>query len=119
MVNAVDTSGGQIPLVQTSPDSITLHRIEDHELEVLMNITRPYSLGFGTMALGGFLGLLPSVLSILDRAAGGLSRADAVILLVAGGTLVGGLILGIFAVRALVDANKAIRRIRSRPKLPV
>lgn len=54
---AVRTTSPQIPLVQTSPDAITLHRIEEHELEAFMNIARPYSLAAATTAAGAFLGL--------------------------------------------------------------
>jgi hypothetical protein len=45
-----------IALLQTSPDAVTFHRIEDHELDALTNISRPLSLGVSTMALGTCLG---------------------------------------------------------------
>ncbi len=115
----VDTGAGKsIALVQTSPDLITLHRIEDHELEDLMNIARPYSLALSTMSLGAFLGLLPSVLTVFDRAPGGLGSTDLIIVIVAGACIAAGAISGAYAVKGLLDADRAIKRIRARPTTP-
>lgn len=110
--------GNTIPVVQTSPEEITLHRIEDRELETMMGISRPYALAFGTMSVGAFLGLLPSVLAIWGRADAGLSNVDLMILMIAGGSLVAAAVLCGYAIRALVDANKALNKVRCRPKTP-
>src|SRR4051794_14807799 len=118
MMAAKRSSATQIPLMQTSPDVITLHRVEDHELETLMNISRPYSLAFSTMTMGAFLGLLPSVMAALDRAHDGLTNSELATIIVSAGCLFSALISGSYALRALIDANKAIKRIRARPASP-
>jgi hypothetical protein len=83
-----------------------------------MNISRPFSLAFSTMAAGAFLGLLPSVLESFAHASTGLTRPELVTIAVAAGCLATAFIAGIYAVRALIDADKALRRIRARPKEP-
>jgi hypothetical protein len=118
-VPPIDTSGGQIPLVQTSPEFITIHRIEENEFIVLMNISRPYSLGFGTMFLGASIGLLPALCDALGRAPMGMKASDVIIVAATAASFAIGVVLSIFAGRAILDANRAISRIQNRPKVPV
>lgn len=47
-----------IAIYQTNPAAITLHTIEDHELESLTNISRPISLGVAGTATGGLLSFM-------------------------------------------------------------
>ena len=118
MVTRGQQPQNQIPMVQTSPDSITLHRIEDHELETFMNISRPYSLAFSTTAMGAFLGLLPSAIGSFDHADKGLTPSELITIALAAGCLATAVVAGIYAVRGLIDANRAVKRIRARPKVP-
>jgi hypothetical protein len=118
-VAPVDTGSGRgIAIVETSPESITLHRIEDSELEVLMNVARPYALAFSTMSAGGFLGLIPSIATIIEKADEGLKGSELITVGVGIACLVAALIFGTYAIRGLIDANRALARIRSRPKTP-
>jgi hypothetical protein len=114
----VDTTLGAISLVQTRPDSITLHLIEDHELEAFMNVSRPYSLAAATTSLGGFLGLLPTVLNAFEHRASGITTTELVSVVVCAFCLATASVAGTYAVRGLIDANRALRRIRARPTFP-
>jgi hypothetical protein len=64
--SSIEGGAEGIALMQTSPKSITFHRIENSELETLMNFARPVSLALSTAFLGATLGLLPSALPIWD-----------------------------------------------------
>lgn len=48
-----------IKLVETSPSEIVLHRIEDHQLESLTNVSRPLTLAVAGAAAGAFFSFLP------------------------------------------------------------
>jgi hypothetical protein len=118
MTSQISTGSPTIPIVQTSPDEITLHRIEEHELEAFMNIARPYSLAFATTAAGGFLGLLPGVLASLGHAGTGLKTTELVEIGAAVFCLAIAIVTGIYAGQGLLDADRAIKRIKARPKVP-
>ena len=108
-----------IAVVRTDPEQITLHTIQDYELSTLSDMSRPYSLGFATTALGAVLGLAPTVMEIIGRRSNGLSMADMWTMLLAGGCLAAAIIFGIVAGRGVIEANKTIRAIRARPTTPL
>jgi hypothetical protein len=107
-----------IKVIRTNPSAITLHTIEDHELTTLANMSRPYSLAFATTALGALLALTPNVLDIIGHRKTGLSMAEVETLLLAGACLAGAIIFGVVAARGVIEANRTIKAIRSRPASP-
>lgn len=100
-------------VLQTSPEVITFHRIEDHELELLTNMSRPIALALAGTTTGAFFGLLPVTVS----AFGGESRSNLDLLYV--GLCFAAFALGaVFwpvAVRAQIKATGTLKRIRNRP----
>ena len=113
-----NTVQGGIAVMRTDPQQIMLHTIEDHQLTTLTNMSRPYSLGFATTALGAALGLIPTVLAIVSRRSAGLAMSDIWTLLLFGGCIVAAVIFGWAAWGGISEANKTIRDIRSRPANP-
>lgn len=104
-----------IPIYETNPPSIMLHRIEDHELEALTNISRPIALALAGTATGGFLGLTPGAITayarigttqftVADFAAGILCAACVVLAALTWPS----------AIKGQLEANRAIKRIRER-----
>lgn len=83
-----------------------------------MNISRPYSLAVSNMTMGAFLGLLPSVLDALGHAHTGLTNGGVAVIIVSAGCLVCAVVTGSYALKGLRDANRALRTIRARPKVP-
>lgn len=60
-------------LYETRPSGITYHWIWGHELEKLVNIARPVTLGLATLFAGGFIGLIPSLFEAFDRVGDGVA----------------------------------------------
>jgi hypothetical protein len=123
IVPALTELGAQLPfqLLETRPDSITWHMIWDHELDRLVNISRPITLGVATTLAGAFLGLLPSVAKTLEDAS---ERApadlgDISLSLVAAACLAGAVVASFFAYRGQVDAFAVRENVRSRNIRPV
>ena len=116
--NTVKGGPTKFTINETRPDGVTFHWIEDHELEQFVNITRPYSLALGTAGIGAALGLLPSIIAVIEKAASQLNAGDLIIVAAFAGTLVAGVIFGGFALRGLSDASKALDQIRARPSSP-
>jgi hypothetical protein len=117
---AASSSAG-ISIQQTSPSFITVHRIEDHELEMLTNISRPISLAVSTMAIGACLGLLPSALVVVEKVRAGTAiiGSDLLTLCVCVGCGVAGIIIGLYAARGQYRAHQTVSVIRSRPTSPL
>ncbi|WP_271068868.1 hypothetical protein [Caulobacter sp. NIBR1757] len=111
-------AGSTLPfqIFETRPDSITWHFIFDHELDKLVNISRPIALGLSTMLLGAFLGLLPSIadavhLAVVHKPVGLFSLF---LVAVGVGCLAGGGFCGFFALQGQSDANALRDLIKSR-----
>jgi hypothetical protein len=113
------TGGQRIAILRTNPDAITLHSIEDKELETLVNITRPYSLALCMLTAGGALGLLPSALDIMSGAGKPLLQKHLILIATFSACVVATVILGCYAGRGLYDAHLAVKRIRERPTSPI
>lgn len=103
-------------LFETRPSSITWHWIWDHELEKLVNISRPITLGLATAFAGCFVGLLPSIFEAFDRVSGGevLGLGSLVLCMVAAVCLAAGAVCGFFAYRGQVDAQTVCGTVRTR-----
>ena len=108
-----------LPVNVTAPASITLHLIEDQELDKLTSVSRPLYLGLATTALGGALGLIPSILDALDRlAVNKVKVGDFVVLLTCGACVAVAISCGFVAAQALTDARVMKAEIRSRKLRP-
>lgn len=119
-----DVSGGRlagIAVLESGPVNIKLHRIEDHELEMMMNISRPMSLAISSATLGAWLGLLPSVFVILSSVeqAKPVSLFDIRIVVIFAICLAVCAVTGISAVQGIRKANRLLSAIRSRPLSPL
>lgn len=103
-------------LYQTRPSSITYHWIWDHELEKLVNISRPVTLGLATLFAGGFLGLLPSLFEAFDKVGEGtvLSLWGLALCMTAALCLAAAIACGFFAYRGQRDAEGICSGVRTR-----
>lgn len=106
---------------QTSPSHITCHTIFDYELDRLVNISRPLTVGFATLLLGAALGLLPSVLETVDLTTSGrpIGTSKLVILLVFGMCFASGCVFGFFAMRGQKDADNIRAEVRARTAVAI
>lgn len=108
----------QLPfqVFETRPGSITQHVIWDYELEKLVNISRPLTLGGATTLIGAFLGLLPSVIDTISTVVDGdpLGLGHLVLSLVAALCLAAGAVAGFFAYEGQKDAFGIRNTVRSR-----
>jgi hypothetical protein len=111
---------GGIAVYQTSPQRLTMHRIEDHELELLINISRPIMLTLAGVFGGGFLGLLPAaILAYQHVNTQSVTASDLTSVLVCGACLVGVVVSGVISALAQRKASATIANIRSRVASPV
>jgi hypothetical protein len=110
-----------IELLESRPQNITLHRIEDHELEMLMNISQPAALAVSTTSIGVFLGLLPSIQSIVSAASNhqALSSFNLILVALDAACLAVGVTTGVFAWRGQMQARRTLAAIRARPLSPM
>lgn len=114
--NSVAPLGGtSLPIFETRPDRLTLHMVEDHQLEALTNMSRPISLALAGAATGGFLGLIPSAMVALHRVGTtDLTGADMASALICVGCIVCAVIAWPLAIKGQLAANRAIKNIRQR-----
>lgn len=104
-----------IPIYETNPTGITLHRIEDHELEALTNISRPIALAVAGAAAGGLLGLVPGGFSAFDHLSSkSVTGGDMVTLLLCGGCAVAAVIAWPMAIMGQIKAATTLKAIRGR-----
>jgi len=111
-----------IELLESRPKNITLHRVEDHELEMLMNISRPVALAVSTTSIGAFLGLLPSIqliIDLVDSQQHALSSFDLILVALDAACLATGVATGVFAWRGQMQARRTLAAIRARPLSPM
>lgn len=122
-VAPVTPNEGGLPfqIFQTSQSHITCHTIFDYELDRLVNISRPLTVGVATLLIGAALGLLPSVLDIAELAKSGqiTSLSKLFLLFVFGMSLAGGGVCGFFALRGQKDANDIRADVRARTAIPI
>lgn len=114
--NEVTGAGGVgLPIYETRPDRLTLHMIEDHQLDALTNISRPIALALAGAATGGFLGLAPATVTAMGRVGTtALTGADMASALICAGCIVGALITWPMAIKGQIAANDAVKSIRDR-----
>jgi hypothetical protein len=108
----------QYPMIlQTRPEQLSWHVIEDHQLDQLTNISRPIILGLTTTFLGAAIGLLAPALLAWEHYGPTqvLSKSDLATMLAFCCSVVAALTFGFFAARGQMDAMKVVRAIRNRP----
>jgi hypothetical protein len=111
-----------IQITHTTPDRISFHVIEDHELEVLMSISPPKWFAVSMVTLGAFLGLVPEGINSFLRAHSHEVQASLYDMIVGAvwlSCLVACILTFIFARPGLRQANEALRSIRQRPHSPI
>ncbi|WP_439472820.1 hypothetical protein [Brevundimonas sp.] len=119
--NNRESKPAQVTILETSPDSITWHKIWDYELDSLVNISRPITSSLSTTAIGAWIGLTPSFLVTFEKIRSGqtitLGDASNAGLWIA--CFCVGAVLSFFAIRAHLDAKKVKEAIRGRLSKPV
>ena len=110
-----------IEILESRPKNITLHSIEDHELEMLMNISSTVALSICTLAIGAFIGLLPSSFQVLGQVGHQLtvSYYEVALLVLDAICLATGAATGVFAFRGQRQASRTLTAIRARPRSPI
>jgi hypothetical protein len=114
-----DTDSARIDVIQTYPAQILVHTIEEHQLDKLVNISRPISLALGGLCGGALFSFLPSALGsgkLLGTPAFG--PVDLFYIIVAILAFIGMMAFGFFAIRGEKDARKLVESIKSRQKKP-
>lgn len=108
-------------LLETRPESITWHMIFDHELDKLVNISRPITTATSTLLLGAMLGLLPSTLDIIQRAQtrDNIDVYDLALLGLAAICLAAGAVTAFYACRGQLDATAIRNAVRGRNAIHV
>lgn len=105
---------------QTLPDSISVHTIEDHQLEALTNVSKPLPLAVAGVAAGGVLGLAPSLISALRALdTGQFGMEQAIYVALAAMLLPAAIFFGISAWQGDRKARRLIAGIRARTKRPM
>lgn len=120
--NSVSSLDGPntIRLVETSPTEIIFHRIEDHQLEQLTNISRPLTLAVSGAAVGAFFSLLPSAIDALGKVGTAqLNRSGMAYCLIDALALLAAVIFGYSAAKGEVEAKKTVKTIRAREQRPI
>ncbi len=109
-----------IRLVETSPTEIVFHRIEDHQLEQLTNISRPVTLAVSGAAVGAFFSLLPSAIDALGKVGTTqLTRGGMAYCLIDAVCFLAALIFGYSAAKGEVQAKDTVKAIRAREQRPI
>lgn len=108
-----------ITVVQTVPSQITMHTIEDHELDKLTNISRPITLAVAGIAAGAFFSFLPACINSFgslnsDR----FGRDDLFYSVITALSLIIAGYFGFTATRGELDARAEVKRIRQRQQRP-
>ena len=122
-IDASRAEGGVpgILLIQTTPESIRFHLVEDYELEMLMNFSLPLSFGICMASLGAFLGFTPEAVRIIlqAREASLVSLEDLLTALIWVSCLVTSVITGTLVTSGFRKTRAALNDIRSRPANPL
>lgn len=113
---AVQGSPPAINIVQTTPDTITFHRIQDHELELLTNISRPIALSLAGAVTGVFFAFVPATISAFQDVSG----VDAADMIYVGLCFAAFALAAVFwpvAIAAQKKTGKTLKDIRARPTI--
>ena len=105
-------------MIETTPESIRFHLIQDSELEALANMSPPTAFGFSMTCFGAFLGLSPESLRAIGRAFESnliFTLYDVIILTLWVTCLVSFLITMIYSGSGGTQVNKTLEAIRQRP----
>lgn len=103
-------------IMQTQPDKISWHVLQDHELDELAGAGRPIVLGLATTFLGAVIGLFTAALTSGAKLSSSeeLSAGDVQAIVIFWVCVAVTLTLGFFAVKAQLDLRARLREIRSR-----
>jgi hypothetical protein len=113
-------AGKSLPIFETRPEKLTLHMVEDHQLEALTNMSRPIALALAGASTGGFLGLIPSAMTAFHRVGTtDLTGADMAGALICVGCIVCAVIAWPLAIKGQIAANNAVKSIRDRSQHPI
>lgn len=115
VVGELSPGAQTVPVYQTRPERLTLHAVEEHELQQMMNVTRPLTLAGAGAFAGGLLGAAPGAVSAIATVGSRVTTtADVVNIAIGFGCLVGLLICAPVAVKGQVDANRIMAAVRAR-----
>lgn len=108
-----------IEVVQTIPTRITMHTIEDHQLTLLTNVSRPLTLAVTGILVGAFFSLLPGAVTAISHLnTKEFSTADMIYVSIDVLAFFGSLYFGTLAVRGEFEARKLVQDIRGRQQRP-
>lgn len=112
---------GELTLLQSSQPFVKFHRIEDRELEMMLNTSAPLAFGVSTTALGALLGLAPAMIPIIVKASasGILDVSDTFVIVLTAVCGTTAIIMGIRARRNWISAKTILKDIRGRPSVPL
>lgn len=109
-----------LQILETRPDAIICHMIQDHELDELANISRPIVLGLATCFIGVSLGTLAPLVDVIDGVGKRPSTIGDTVTIAVFAMSVGlSLALSYFAYQGHMDALEKKRVIRSRSAITI
>ena len=104
-----------IRMVETSPNEIVFHRIEDHQLEYLTNISRPLTLAGAGAAVGAFFSLTPAAVEALGKVGtANLTIGGMIYCLASTVALILSIVFSISAYNGEIKSREVLKTIRSR-----
>lgn len=103
---------------ETGPDSITWHKIWDHELDKIASISNPVALTIASTAAGAFVGLLPSAAEAISvaKSTAGFGLANVAVLIAWAVCFTLSVTVGYSAFQGHKDTTKTLSGIRERAK---
>lgn len=109
-------AGSRITIYETGPDSLTWHKIWDHELTAITNVSGPIALSISTASAGAFLSLFGSAMKAAEAAQAGqpvpVDGISAIAICAITGTLT--VSVGWIAIKGQIDARRVLKEIRER-----
>jgi hypothetical protein len=118
-VGSAASAGANTPGIQllgSQPAEVKFHLVEDSELGTLGDLGHQWSFGTLTTSAGAFLGLLPTVVPVIENSSETPPGIDGIaFIFIAGGCLVAAIISAIITGRNYTKGSEILRAIRARP----
>lgn len=109
------TIAAEIQVVHTVPPKIRMHMIEDHQLSLIVNISKPLALAAFGACVGTFFSLLPSAIGSIDKLnTDEFGWSDLLFIVFDTLALVGTFSFGYLSYKGNEDAKRMVADIRSR-----
>jgi hypothetical protein len=108
-------SGQSIQVVETYPDEIRLHSIEEHQLSTLADVSRPITLAIASALFGTWASFAPSAMDSLSSVGtSSFSKQDLVYCLIDTSSLLCFIVFAAAFIKSEIAARRVIAEIKAR-----